>query len=107
MDIFPKFIIEEDEELGNCLILSKVTFHRDIATNLDKVKGGGMFQYDNESNSFVFHGKSDQFGYAKLEDIKECVQSGKVFTNPTLTHNISERHSFYYDSGSKIINLKE
>lgn len=41
MDIFPKFIIETDDELGDCLIISKCTYHKELVTDHTKVKGGG------------------------------------------------------------------
>lgn len=42
MDLFPKYIIETDDELGNCLILSKCSFHHELVTDKNKVKGGGF-----------------------------------------------------------------
>lgn len=44
MDVFPKFIIEEDSEKGCCLILSKITYHRELVANEENVKGGGWFR---------------------------------------------------------------
>lgn len=35
-DVFPKFIVE-----GNELIIGKCTFHKQLATDPAKVKGGG------------------------------------------------------------------
>ena len=101
-EVFPKFIIED----GN-LILSKVSFHKEMVTNKDNVRGGGWFIYRSERNSFVFHGDSTDFGKAKLEDVKKCVLEKKVFTNPSCTHDISDRHDFFYDTGTEFINLKE
>lgn len=97
MDLFPKFIIERDEEEGDCLIISKVTYHRDLVTIKEEVKGGGWFHYDSEINAFTFYGESHDFGASTFEDIKACVENKKVFSSPLLVCNISERHSFYYD----------
>ena len=45
MDVFPKFIIETDDDHGDCLIISKCTYHRELAIDKDKVKGGGWFVF--------------------------------------------------------------
>lgn len=74
MDVFPKFIIEGDD-----LILAKVTYHKELATDLSKVRGGGMFDYDVDTNTFTLFGESSQFGPAELDDIKRCVENGKVY----------------------------
>ena len=105
MDLFPKYIIETDDELGDCLIMSKCTFHKDLVIDKDKVKGGGMFKYNFEKNTFTFHGESHDFGPAQMEDIKKAVEDDKVFTNPYLTRSIAKRHKFLYDTQSEIIEL--
>ena len=94
VDLFPKFIIETDEELGDCLILSKCTYHRDLATFNELVKGGGFFDY--KDNEFIFYGTSDQFGEADFLDIRNCVVNDKVFTTPYLTHSITKKYKFSY-----------
>ena len=104
-DLFPKFIIETDDDLGDCLILSKCTFHKDLVTDKEKVKGGGWFKFNRENNSVTFSGDSHDFGRAKLEDIQKAVDEDKVFTNPYLTHSIAKKHKFFYDIGSELIEL--
>jgi hypothetical protein len=101
-DLFPKFIIENDN-----LIISKVTFHKDMVSNVDKVRGGGWFKYDHPNRTYTFYGKSEEFGYAKVEDIKKCIENGMVFTNKYLIHDISKKFKFVYDykDGSEIIYL--
>ena len=98
MDVFSKFIIED----GN-LILSRVTYHKQIATDHSKVKGGGWFR--REENKFIFYGDSQDFGKAKIEDIQECIKSGNVFSNKMLLYSIADKHTFAYDTGSEIIEL--
>lgn len=88
MDVFPKFIIEDDE-----LILGKCTYHKQLATDIKNVKGGGWFSFKNEQNSFTFFGDSQDFGIASLEDIKKCILENKVFNNH---RNISENYTFFY-----------
>jgi hypothetical protein len=102
MDKFPKFIIE-----GDNLVLMKATYHRDIATDKTKIKGGGWYRYLQHTDMFVFYGESDDFGAAKLEDIKRCVEDGKVFSDNRLYRNISASHNFGYDTGTQIITLPE
>jgi len=98
----PKFIIKD----GN-LILMKVEYHREIAfltesdvengkhRSLD-IKGGGWFIYVSQSNKFILQGKSFDFGAARLEDIKQCVNAGRVYSNNLLTHTIMEGTKFEY-----------
>jgi hypothetical protein len=107
MDVFPKFIIETDDELGDCLIIAKCTYHRELATDIKKVKGGGGWRLDEEGNRFTLYGESFDFGRAKIEDIKNCIKAGNVFSNPCLCYPITDKHEFYYDYDGAIINLKE
>lgn len=88
MDVFPKFIIETDPEEGDCLIVAKCTYHKQIVTDLTKVKGGGWWSLDRDKNIFTLHGESSDFGRAEFENIKNCVERAKVFSNPSLFHNL-------------------
>ncbi len=101
MEKFPKFIIE-----GENLILMKVTFHKDIAVDKTKVKGGGWFRYLVHTDNFVFYGESDDFGKSTLDDIKKCVEKGNVYYGNRLNRNISLIHNFGYDTGTEIIELQ-
>src|SRR5574343_579005 len=100
MDLSPKYIVEDD-----CLILAKVTYHKNLVTDKDKVKGGGWFRFLQHTDTFVFHGDSHEFGKASLEDVRKCVASGNVFTNTMKTHSIADKHHFAYDTGTEIVNL--
>lgn len=97
---FPKFIIED-----GCLIIAKVLYHKQLVENKDNVRGGGWFRYDRIENTFTFHGQSEDFGKATLEDIKKCVDEGRVY-NRIKTRCIIDKHSFYYDTGTEIIELR-
>lgn len=103
MDSFPKFIIETDDEQGDCLILSKCTYHDELVTNKEKVKGGGWFRI--KDKTITFHGNSHIFGVAEIEDIKKCIKTDNVYTNPYLTHSIANDFKFFYDTQSEIIEL--
>lgn len=94
--VFPKFIIETDDIEGDCLIIAKCTFHKQLATDIAKVKGGGWWALDFETKVFTLHGSSDDFGAAKLEDIKSCVDRKKVFSNSALVRCFSEEFKFCY-----------
>jgi len=98
----PKFIIKD----GN-LILMKVQFHREIAqlseSDIEKqkhkqldIKGGGWFRYMPELKKFILYGKSFDFGAARLEDIKTCIEAGRVYSNYLLTHTVAEGTKFEY-----------
>jgi len=91
MEIFPKFIIED-----GCLIIQKVTFHKDIVTDPTKVTGGGWFKFISEDSSFNFYGKSEDFGKATFEKIKECIQNKQVYKYKGKMLEISEDYDFYY-----------
>lgn len=103
MDVFPKFIIETFPEEGDCLIISKVTFHNEMVTNKENVKGGGWFTLKN--NVLTFRGQSEEFGAATIEDIQKCIELENIYTNPYLLTNISKKYTFKYDIGSEIIDL--
>ena len=100
MDLFPKYIIED-----NNLILSKVGLHKELVTNDDLVKGGGWFRMNNDTKTFTFHGESFQYGRASLEDVKMCIEADKVFTNKHRTHSIANDFKFVYDTQSELIPL--
>lgn len=88
-DIFPKFIVVDD-----CLYMGKVTFHKQLANEGDKVKGGGWFTYNSDDQSFTLYGDSHDFGRAKIEDIQACVDKGNVGEN--YSKNRHANHKFYY-----------
>ena len=100
MDLFPKYIVEDD-----FIILGKVSYHKNLITDKSKVKGGGWYRYNSKLNLFIFYDSSHEFGKAKLEDVKKCVEEGKVYSNPMQIHNLTDKHKFAYDTGSEIIEL--
>jgi hypothetical protein len=108
MDVFPKFIIETDNQEGDCLIIGKCTYHKQLATDTSKVKGGGWWSLDTDTENFIItlFGDSSDFGRAEVNDVVNCVKNKKVFTNRTLTRNIAEKYKFKYrDVYDKIIDL--
>lgn len=97
--LFEKFIIE-----GTNLILGKCTYHRQLVTNRDNVRGGGVYYFNSETNSYTLGGKSHEFGYAELDNIRECVRSGNVYGDKRLRRNLSSS-KFYYNTQVEIIPL--
>ena len=101
-NLYPKFIVE-----GDSLILSEVTFHKELATVKKRVKGGGWYRMDKENQIITFYGQSYDFGKATLEDIQSCVLSGKVYSDKKMNTNLQVDYKFYYDNGTEIIELKK
>lgn len=97
--VYSKFIIE-----GENLIMAKCTFHKQLATDKDKVKGGGWFRFDNDKEAFILGGSSHDFGYANMEDIKKCIEDGNVYGNSRLSRNM-DNYKFFYDTQSELIPL--
>lgn len=102
LDKFPKFIIEDGK-----LIFMKVKFHHEIATDKNKVKGGGWFRYDSDTNTFIFSGESYDFGKASKDDIEKCIEDGEVYSDNRLYRNVSKKHNFSYDTDYEIIELQK
>lgn len=94
--VFPKFIIETDDQEGDCIILAKCTYHKELVTDNTKVKGGGWWNFNDDNTEIHLHGKSEDFGYAKFEDILNCIRNKKVFSSRALTRNISDNYKFFY-----------
>jgi hypothetical protein len=98
--LYPKFIIE-----GDRLILSKVTYHKELVTDEKQVKGGGWFRYLQHTDTFVFYGSSFDYGSPAREDIVRCVREDKVFRNKFSDESIVKDHHFALDTGTEIIPL--
>ncbi len=101
MDVFPKFIVE-----GDALIIAKCTYHSEIVENKELVKGGGWHRLDSETKTFTLYGDSHDFGKARLEDIKDCVEKGNVFTDSWQCNKLDDKYSLAYDTGTEIIKLR-
>lgn len=99
--VYPKFIVEDGE-----LVMSKVEYHKDLAKDIAKVKGGGMFWFDESRNAFILGGTSMDFGSAEIEDILECIKNDKVFTYKNASDSIAKEHSFYYDLNYELVPLQ-
>lgn len=102
-DVYPKYIIETDPDYGDCLIIGQVEFHKHLAVDKTKVKGGGWWK--REENHFIFRDCSHDFGQASLEDVKACIENDNVYTNNTCVNSIAKEFKFSYDTGCELIPL--
>ena len=106
MDVFQKFIIETDDIEGDCLIIAKCTYHKQLATDHSKVTGGGWWSLDVKSKTITLYGDSHDFGKASVDDIKDCLKRNKVFRNPSLCIVFEDEYNFNYrDEKREIIEL--
>lgn len=96
MDVFPKFIIETDKEEGDCLIIAKCTYHKQLVTNKENVKGGGWWSLDYSNKIFTLYGTSSDFGEANMYDIISCIKRRKVFSSSSLHRNLTDDYGFIY-----------
>jgi len=96
MDKFPKFIIETNDELGDCLIVAKCTYHKQLVSDITKTKGGGWWTLDFDNSLFTLYGDSKDLGKAKILDIAKCVQNKKVFQSSSLRRFLTDRYKFQY-----------
>ena len=103
MEVYNKFIIENDETLGDCLILGRVTYHKQLAYDESKVKSGGWWKL--KDDRITFYGESYDFGRATLEQVTNAVLNDKVFTSRLLEHSIAKKHNFSFDNQSEIIEI--
>lgn len=94
MEAHPKFIIEEDQD-GKILIIGKAQYHRQLAHNAANVRGGGWWQFGDQNNSFILFGESFDFGRASLEDIRDCIKRGAVYSSYTQVRSFSN-YKFQY-----------
>ena len=97
--VHSKFIIE-----GENLIMAKCTFHKQLATDKEKVKGGGWFRFDDKKKAFILGGSSHDFGYAEMNDIKKCIEDGNVYGNSRMSRKM-DNYKFFYDTQSELIAL--
>jgi hypothetical protein len=79
MDVFPKFIIETDDQEGDCLIVAKCTYHKQLATDITKVKGGGWWTLDRDNSIFTLSGDSHDLEGQRLKILQVVFNVKKYF----------------------------
>jgi hypothetical protein len=105
MELNPKFVIETDPEIGDCLVIGKCNYHIELVNDEEKTKGGGWWK--KEGNKFFLFGSSDRLGKAEVSDIKYCIERGNVFTNKYMINSIVDKFEFYYFERGENIDLKK
>lgn len=94
-DIYPKFLLD-----GDCLIIGKVTYHKQLSVNPKKAKGGGLWSFEDEE-TIILRGESFQFGPPLVSDLKQAVASGKVFRSKFCIGKIEGKKFFFVDATGK------
>jgi len=97
--VHSKFIID-----GEDMIMAKCQFHKQLSCDVSRIKGGGAFRWDDELKAFILSGSSYDFGYANIEDIKECIKTGRVYGNVRMSRKMCD-YTFYYNTQSELIKL--
>jgi hypothetical protein len=105
MSVFPKFIIEYDDLVGNILIIAKCTYHKQLASDVSLIRGGGWFSFDSETKTFTLSGESHDFGRAKLEDIQDCIMRGQVYSSYAMGRSFKTFNFKYKDQCGETIDL--
>lgn len=98
-NVFPKFIVE-----GNSLIIAQCTYHKQLVTDEEQVKGGGLWKWDREKKEITLYGSSDDYNSASPEDVKICIEAGNVFLSYAGGRNVSD-NTFYLNTGYETIKL--
>lgn len=104
MDVYHKFIIATEPELGDYMVVSKCTFHKQLAADGNPVKGGGWYTIDNQKKTITFSGESHDFGRAEVSDIIECILADRVYRDKFQLRQLPG-WTFFYDFGSYLLQL--
>lgn len=106
MEVFNKFLIVDDK-----LFIQRCTYHYEILDRVKKymtdeelidggkVSGGGWWEKKDET--FILFGSSEDFGTATLDDIANCINSGKVYSSPLEPYSLTDRYKFKYINKDK------
>lgn len=82
------------------MIIGKASFHRELATNVKNVKGGGWYEFDRERDAFILYAKSEDFGKCSKESVHDAVSRG--FVGRYLKDDRYSRYKFYLSSSDKL-----
>lgn len=95
MEIFPKWIVEQDS-----LIIQKCTFHKQIAKDVNDVKGGGLFYYLRDEHAFLLYGTSHDFGSPTREQLLDCIAKNNI--GRYMECNRYARHKIFYSTSNNL-----
>lgn len=90
-EVFPKYIIEDDR-----MTIGKATFHKDLALDINNIKGGGWWIADHVAKTITLTGDSHDFGKAKLVDVISAILNDKVFTDKYQRRNHFKEYAFFW-----------
>lgn len=96
--LFPKCLIVNDT-----LRLGMVNRHSELAKNSKKenIKGGGLFDIDEETKTIILSQKSFEYGLMSQNDLKEIIQNKKIQPNRYLDYK------FQYSYFGELIDLAQ
>jgi len=95
MEINSKWIVEQDS-----IVLRKCLFHKDIAENIEDVKGGGWFYYSHDNDAFILYSTSDQFGSPTREQMLDCIAKNNI--GRFLNDDRYAKHKIYFSTQYKL-----
>ena len=109
MDVYPKYIVVNDSEEGICMVIGKVTYHRELLWDKDakdQVIGGGWWRTNKNMSEMTFHGDSDDFGSVPEEILEEVIKNDKVFLSFPGGHKLDKIEKYFIDRQSEIVEVK-
>jgi hypothetical protein len=90
--IFPKFIIQRDQNDMLYLKFGKVEFHHELKDPDGEVISGGWWRL-NPDMSMAFFSKSTEYGKFKLEDVQKCIDNDMVYS--AIPRSLASNFDFY------------
>jgi len=95
-----KYILED-----NKLVMGKVAYHKELAKNVDKVQGGGMYRTDITKRTVILFGDSYKFGPPDLKALQSAIDNWKVYTSVKQNHKLDARYKISIQTAGKGIIL--
>ncbi|WNN12405.1 hypothetical protein MA9V2_156 [Chryseobacterium phage MA9V-2] len=79
--VYPKFVVLNDGQ-ETIIVAGMCTYHRELFNEKHfNCIGGGWFKWDRQAGIFQMYSNSDQFGYADIRIVEDCIAEGKVYTS--------------------------
>jgi hypothetical protein len=94
----PKWIIQDGE-----LLLGRVVSHRDLAKKNEfggtpKVRGGGLWHYEEEGDTLYLYAKSIDFGQVSVNDfeniwVRPSLENSKIFFSTEMSLELAKKNN--------------
>jgi hypothetical protein len=98
-------VVQDIESIDNiCLIVGKVSYHRQLLHPSLKVLGGGLWSI--VGNTMSLFGSSHEFGAFNIDDVKVAVENKRVYTSYIMNKNLTDKYTFVVKQYGEVINLK-